>query len=82
LADWVAKLDDFIRMTDRQILTHAGKITHETAKLKAEIEYEKYRTTLPESVDQHFSEAVDELKKIENASKKRNPRRGKNNGDT
>jgi hypothetical protein len=80
MSDWVAKLDDFIRMTDRQILTHAGKISHETAKLKAEIEYEKYRTTLPESVDQHFSDAVDELKKIESASKKKRPGRGKKDG--
>jgi hypothetical protein len=79
MADWIAKLDDFIRMTDRQILTGAGKVSHETAKLKAEGEWEKYRKAqdaLPRPVDQHFAEAVDELRKVEGQLKKRpEPRR-------
>ena len=31
MRDWIAKLDDFLRMGDREILTHAGKISHEQA---------------------------------------------------
>src|SRR6185437_3621121 len=78
---WIAKLDDFIRITDRQILTHAGKISHETAKLKAEAEFETFRAVqaaLPQPVDQHFADAVDELKKIEGEVKK--PGRKKKGG--
>jgi hypothetical protein len=82
MADWTAKLDDFIRMTDRQILTHAGTISHETAKLKAEGEYEKFRVAqaaLPQPVDQHFADAIEELKKIEGEVKRKHGK-GKKGG--
>ena len=71
MADWIAKLDDFIRISDRDILTHAGKVSHETARLKAEAEYERFRTALPQPVDQHFAEAIDELKRIEGDAEKK-----------
>ena len=32
MADWIAKLDDFLRLSDRDILTHAGKISHQLAE--------------------------------------------------
>lgn len=83
MVDWIAKLDDFIRMTDRQILTHTGKISHETAKLKAEAEYEIFRAAQaasPRPVDRHFAEAIDELKKIEGAVKKKSGRKKKGSG--
>lgn len=84
MIDWIAKLDDFIRITDRQILTHAGKISHETAKLKAEAEYETFRAAqaaLPQPVDQHFADAIDELKKIESEVKKKPGRKKKGGGE-
>jgi hypothetical protein len=68
MADWIAKLDDFLRLSDRDILTHAGKISHEQAVEKAEIEFEKYRLTQvasPQPVDQHFEQTLDQLKRIE-----------------
>ncbi|MEW6219015.1 MAG: virulence RhuM family protein [Thermodesulfobacteriota bacterium] len=83
MADWIAKLDDFIRMTDRHILTHAGKISHETARLKAEAEHEKFRAvqaSLPQPVDQHFAEAIEEIKKIEGEVKKKSCRKKKGGG--
>jgi len=72
MADWIDKLDDFLRLSDRQILTHAGKISHEEALLKAEGEFDKFRQSqaaLPQPVDQHFQQTLDELKKIENQKK-------------
>jgi hypothetical protein len=42
MRDWITKLDDFLRLSERDILTHAGKITHEAALTKAEAEYEKF----------------------------------------
>ncbi len=68
MADWIAKLDDFLRLSDRDILTHAGRISHEDAVTKAEIEFERFRqvqAALPQPVDQHFEQALDELKRIE-----------------
>ena len=73
MRDWIAKLDDFLKLSERNILTHAGKVSHETARLKAEAEYEKFhatQATLPQPVDQHFQDAIDELKKIESEAKK------------
>ncbi len=65
---WIAKLDDFLRLTDREILTHAGRISHDAAVAKAGAEFEKYReaqTALPQPVDEHFEEAIKEVKRLE-----------------
>lgn len=54
MKDWVQKLDDFIKMSDSELLENAGKISHEQAKIKAELEFEKYR-----------EKTKDELSKVE-----------------
>lgn len=43
--DWTIRLDRFIKMADRKVLSDAGKVTHELAKSFAETEFEKYRIT-------------------------------------
>lgn len=43
MKDWVEKLDDFIKLSGSELLQHAGRISHQQAKIKAELEYEKYR---------------------------------------
>ena len=43
MEDWEKRLNIFIEMFDYEILTNAGKITAEFAKLHAETEFEKYR---------------------------------------
>jgi hypothetical protein len=80
MEDWIAKLDEFLKVSERDILTHAGMVSHEEAIEKARIEYEKYRKTLLEEsspVERHFIEAVSEVKKLE----KQKPRKGKRNDD-
>ena len=42
---WVDRLDDFLKASGRRLLDHAGTISTETAKAKAEAEYERYRAT-------------------------------------
>lgn len=42
MSDWIKKLDAFLNINDRDILTHAGKISHELALLRAESEYAQY----------------------------------------
>jgi hypothetical protein len=64
MRDWIDKLDDFLRLSDRDILTHAGKVSHEVAAAKAEAEYEKYRVledAKPSEVEKDFEEAVKKL---------------------
>ena len=42
MSDWIAKLHGFMTINDRDILNHAGKISHEVAKTFAELEYEHF----------------------------------------
>ncbi len=67
MRDWIAKLDEFLKISGRKLLDHAGKISAETAKAKAELEYERYRALLdaqPRAVDVEFEKAAKELKKL------------------
>lgn len=66
MADWIQKLDDFMKLSGRDVLDHAGKISHEMAMLKAEAELSKYteRTSNELSpVERHFLESIDETAK-------------------
>ena len=68
MRDWIAKLDDFLRLSDRELLTHAGKVSHEAALAKAEAEYEKFRVledAKPSPVEIHFQEAIQQVKQLE-----------------
>src|SRR5690606_40172756 len=66
MKDWVARLDDFLKMSGSEILTHAGNVSHEKALEKAHAEYEKYK----EQIKNELSKAEkDFIKQIENRSK-------------
>jgi hypothetical protein len=43
MADWIGKLDDILRLNGRELLSHAGKISHEMALQKSNQEFEKYQ---------------------------------------
>ncbi|MFO0758455.1 MAG: virulence RhuM family protein [Byssovorax sp.] len=82
MADWIAKLDDFLKLSDRQILTHAGRVSHDQATAKAEEQYERFateRAALPAPVENHFEEAVQDVKRMERVrrAKPELPKRGK-----
>jgi len=65
MRDWIGKLDDFLRLGGRDILEHAGKISHEQALRKAEQEFEKFHLAelaAPSQVEKDFEAAVKELK--------------------
>jgi len=62
---------------DRDILTHGGTVSHQAALDKAQAEYEQYRKQMLEEasrVEEHFIDAVQEIKQLE---KKRNTRSGR-----
>jgi len=44
--DWISKLDDFLKVSDRDVLTHAGRLSHDEAIQKAHAEYAIYREKL------------------------------------
>lgn len=43
MRDWIQKLDDFLRLSGKELLTHAGKISAELAKQKANAEYDRFK---------------------------------------
>ena len=70
---WIERLDQFLTMTGRELLDHAGKISHNQALDKAHDEYEKFRLQQllePTAVEKHFVEAEQNLKQIETSRKK------------
>ena len=72
MADWISKLDDFLKLSDREILTHAGRISHDAAREKAEAEFVQFKAqqaALPQPVDEHFARSLDKLKTIESQAK-------------
>lgn len=70
MKDWIQKLDDFLKLSGKELLSHAGKISAELAKQKADTEYDKLkeRTTYSLSpVEIHFLENFEkEQKKLKN----------------
>ena len=75
LADWRAKLDDFLRFNDRAVLPDAGRVSRDGADRKAADEYDKFavrRRTTQETEGE--AEAIRQLE----ATAKKLPRRAKN----
>ncbi|MDD3343025.1 MAG: virulence RhuM family protein [Sulfurospirillaceae bacterium] len=67
MSDWIARLDDFLKMTGKDILEHAGKISHDRAIQKAYDEYEKYKEKTNNElsrVEQDFIEYIDTTAKM------------------
>ena len=65
MQEWIEKLDDFLKLSEHELLDHAGKIAATTAKAKAELEYDRYRTlidTQPRPVDADFERAAKRVK--------------------
>ncbi len=59
MKDWIGILDDFLRVSRKDILTHAGKISAKLAKEKADQEYDKFKERTKNSlspVEIHFLE--------------------------
>ena len=66
MKDWIQKLDDFLKLSGKELLTHAGTISAELAKQKANQEYDKFkeRTQYELSpVEIHFLESFEKEQK-------------------
>lgn len=75
MRDWITKLDGFLRLSERDILTHAGKVSHDKAIGKAEREYAKFRVledAQPSPVEVDFEAAVKKVKQLQAAPKTKN----------
>ncbi len=63
--DWIKRLDVILQMNGRELLIHAGKISHEMALKKSEEEYEKYKENQKQiEKNQNIKELEDDIEKI------------------
>lgn len=72
MKDWLETIDDYLKMTRRDILSTKGRVSHLQAIKKAHEEYDKFRVkqnNLFSPVEQHFLESVAQLERIEEKSK-------------
>ena len=64
MKDWIDRLDSLLQLNGREILSHAGKISHQLATDKSDKEYQKYRS------QQQTIQIAQSLKEIEMDIKK------------
>ena len=75
MKDWIAILDDFLHISRKDILTHAGSISAKLAKAKADAEYDKFKERTKNEltpVEIHFLEQFErEQKKLGDGKRKK-----------
>ncbi len=67
MADWITKLDDFLKLGDHELLSGAGKVSAKRASKHVDAEYDRWHTraiNAPSAVEQHFIEATAKVKKL------------------
>lgn len=72
--DWIAKLDDFLRLSERDILSNAGKISNKAALDHANAEFDKFRQqqlAAPSVAEKDFEKSLKKLEQIETTAKKK-----------
>lgn len=65
MKDWIDRLDTILQLNGRELLSHAGKISHKMALKKSEEEYEKYQLSQKAlEKEQSLKELEEDIKKI------------------
>ena len=67
MRDWITKLDEFLAISGRELLGHAGSISADDAKAKAELAYDRYRALMdaePRRVDADFEAVAKTIEKL------------------
>lgn len=65
MKDWVERLDSILQLNGRELLTHAGKISHQMALDKSGEEYKKFKEIeRTKQIEQSLKEIEDDIKKL------------------
>ena len=65
MQDWIQRLDIILQLNGRELLTHAGKISHEKALEKSSEEFEKYKAVQKEiEKEQNLKEIEEDIKRL------------------
>lgn len=70
MCDWIDKLNAFLKFSEHEILTDAGKISHEVVTALALKEYEEYRKIQDREYISDFDREVKKLLKPKNGKKR------------
>ena len=62
MEDWAKFLNNFLQLSNYPILNHKGKVTMLEAKLKAEMEFDKYRVIQDKNYESDFDKVIKEFK--------------------
>lgn len=63
--DWIQRLDTILQLNGRELLTHAGKVSHDMALQKSNLEYEKYQSVQKQiEKEQSLVEIEQDIKKL------------------
>jgi hypothetical protein len=65
MKDWVEKLDSFLKLSGKALLSHAGKISHDLAEKKALAEYGKYRERTKDELSQGEWDFLDSIGRVQ-----------------
>ena len=68
--DWINKLDDFLRISEKKLLMHAGRISAQQAEEKSRQEFRKYRKQQDKNYISDFDREVKKI--IQKTPKKKN----------
>lgn len=65
MKDWANRLDTILQLNGRELLTHAGKISHKKAVVKSGREYKKYKTEQKDiEREQSLKEIEEDIKRL------------------
>jgi len=68
MEEWIGKLDQFLALSEKELLQNAGKVSAGEAAKKAFEEFEKYRS---ERINNHFSDFDKAIKELEKKNSKK-----------
>ena len=65
MKDWVERLDSILQLNGRELLSHAGKISHQMAIEKSNLEYDKFKEVeKTKEIEQSLKEIENDIKKL------------------
>ncbi len=70
MKDWIERLDSILQLNGRELLAHAGKISHQMALDKSGAEYEKFKEEQRKlSIEDSLKEIEEDIKKLKELPK-------------
>ena len=73
MKDWIERLDSILQMNGRELLDHAGKVSHKMAIEKSGIEYEKFKEEQKKlEKEDNLKELEQDIKRLKSIEKKQN----------